>query len=153
MPAAEASAGDLPAWVKALAPTDDEEAFEDASQPPPEAVSWLRSDDASEGPASSGFAEPAHEDDTPAWLRDLGAEAEPAGTDVVSVEPAPEITQEEPLQADDSEGFAAPPEEEVDGLAWLESRPQSALTLRMRRWRQARRLRPSRPHGERRQPK
>ncbi len=110
----------MPAWVKALAPTDDEDASGDAAPYATEIPDWLRSGPPQTGMASEGEPAEKLEFESPSWLNDLGAEVE---------EPVTEFDSPEVVSIENTEGMAAAADaetlseqpEEGDDLAWLES--------------------------------
>ena len=120
-PPSEAPPGDLPAWVKALAPADDDEIGADSEPNTPEALTWLRSEDTSEGLSSSALAADISESETPAWLKDLGAEIEQPVEEVGSTESEPATSEAQPMPTGEAPSPGSAMQEEEDGLAWLES--------------------------------
>jgi tetratricopeptide (TPR) repeat protein len=125
-PFPEVAEGELPDWVKALAPAEEEQA---PSAPEPlasDVPTWL-------GPGAAPDAASAtvsNESEVPEWLKDLGTDVgEPVGGD----EPAePEAAETgDHAHAVEMPGPESMPEASEQGLAWLQSlaadnRPSSA---------------------------
>ncbi len=120
-PLPEASQGDLPAWVKALAPTGDEDTSGDSAPYATEIPDWLRSGPPQTAETSQGGAAETPEPETPSWLKDLGAEVEEPVTESVSPEVVSMAGMEGSPLTTDAESLSELPEDEGDNLAWLES--------------------------------
>ena len=120
--------------MKALAPADDDETGPDSEPNAPEALSWLRSEDTSEGQPSPALMADIPESETPAWLRDLGAEIEQPVGDVDTIESEP-ATNEAQLMPTVETGSPVPRRRKRK-TAWLGWRVwlPSTERLRMRRF-------------------
>lgn len=105
---------DLPAWVKALAPTEDAQQEERVDQSQDEVPEWLRASSEHIQSAPAGASADLTETDLPDWLKRLG-EPEPAATSV------PASTPVSPMEVNED---ATTPERslEVEGISpdWIQ---------------------------------
>jgi tetratricopeptide (TPR) repeat protein len=121
MAEAAATPGELPEWVRALAPSEESDEVSGAQPPQQQTPDWLRETDAT----APGAADIADTDEysspgsnTPDWLRELGrgSEESPAGADAATPfgEGANKGLRPEAANLQDA------PQPDDDGLAWLE---------------------------------
>jgi tetratricopeptide (TPR) repeat protein len=110
----EVEAGDLPEWVRALAPNDDQEPLPDSMGQDRPGNDWHLTGNVS--PESRTRADAGAVEDTPDWLRDLARGPEP----VVNTPSSPQEQAPGAQQSQEREAAGVATPENDQALAWLE---------------------------------
>jgi len=124
--------GDLPEWVRALAPSDEPGREPPAQEPSGQAPSWLLDTDDTAQAALASSEETGEDDEAPDWLSGLATASEEP-THMPATPKQAEGTAEPTLK--DIGGLGTTPKEQDDALAWLEglaekhgAKPEELLT-------------------------